>query len=87
MIALRRGRNSFSFLFFCTLAVCASHTRPAVGTEPFPPTVISYKDGQWQLQNDYVGGSRILVAGTDNRTRLLLWINDAIPKADGSKRC
>jgi hypothetical protein len=85
MIASRKGQAPSFSLFVCVVAVCACQTPLAVATTPFSPTVISYTGGRWQLQNDYVGGSRIEVMDTDHNTRLLLWIKDAIPKGDDDK--
>src|SRR5262249_7028958 len=85
MIILRTGRVQLSCLLISAAAVYASQTPTAVATEPFAPTVVRHKDGKWQLQGDYFGGSRIFVVGADNKTKLLLWINDAIPKDDYEK--
>jgi hypothetical protein len=85
MIASRRGQAPSFFLCVCAVAVCAYQAAPAVATTPFSPTIISHTGGRWQLQNDYLGGARIEVVGTDNKPRLLLWIKDAIPKTDDDK--
>jgi hypothetical protein len=85
MIASRRRRVPFSVLFVGVVTVCASQTPPAVATTPFATTVISHTGGRWQLKNDYVGGARIEVMGTDQNPRLLLRIKDAIPNADDDK--
>src|SRR5262245_16686819 len=85
MIISRRRWIQFSWLFMSAAAVYASPTPSAVATEPFRPTVVSRKDGKWQLQSDYLGGSRIFVVGADDKTKLLLGIKDAIPKRDYEK--
>ncbi len=82
MITPRRRQLQFSYRFLSALAVCACQTHLALATHPFPPTVVRQKDGKWELQSDYVGGSRIFVLGPDNNTKLLLSIKDAIPKAE-----
>lgn len=76
MIASRREQAPSFFLCVCAVAVCAYQAAPAVATTPFSPTIISHTGGRWQLQNDYLGGARIEVVGTDNKPRLLLWIKD-----------
>jgi hypothetical protein len=66
-------------------AVCAFQTPTAAATEQFSPTVVRHKDGKWQLQGDYLGGWRIFIVATDNKPKLDLRIQDAIPKEDYEK--
>jgi hypothetical protein len=58
----------------------------ARATKPFPPTVLRESvDGTWKLDGEHLGGARIFIIDAKGGTLLLLWIKDAIPKADYDK--
>jgi hypothetical protein len=83
---ITRWRRSFLFAVshFVLTALFVSQTS-ALATTPRSPTVVCQKDGKWQLRNDYLGGSRILLIDSGDKTKLLLWIKDAIPAGDYEK--
>jgi hypothetical protein len=68
------------------VAVLGIDPAAALATEPFPPTILRENaDGTWKLGGESLGGDRLFIVDAKEQTRLLLGLEDALPKADFDK--
>jgi hypothetical protein len=77
------------FLRFCAAVGFLLYPLYVAATEPFPPTVVTCKDGKWTFRcgksEGLLGGARIIIQDDDRKSKVVLSLTDLLSKDDIEK--